>query len=282
MMKRRLWLTYAWRDNELGDVDYLLQELKGKGLDVRYDRATLRAGLPLWDQLDQQIDWNNIDAWAIYVTRNSLESGPCREELGNALTSAIGRGRMTLPLIGIFPEPVDPEMVPKAISSRLYVVLTTPTAIQDIVDGVTGEKSERKTDLPPIGWQWHKISFGSGLALEFWPRIGAFSNVFVGYSHLTTQEHLSPALAPFVGTRGETGFGNGNFGRSGNNIRIFRNGEFDVFFVGMPVSYGQGATAIVPMTTSDRTRVLVGGTDASGRVVEAEIPFPSDMEFRRI
>lgn len=148
-MTKRLWLTYAWRDNESESVDYLIQELTKRSLDVKYDRAVLLAGRPLWEQLDQQIDWENIDAWAIYVTRQSLESEPCREELSYALNIALRQGRMNFPLIGIFPEHVESAFIPKAISTRIYVTLLAPTALQDILDAVEGKKTRPTTDLAP-------------------------------------------------------------------------------------------------------------------------------------
>lgn len=272
--KKRLWLTYAWRDNETENINYLIQELGNHGLDVQYDRATLLPGRPLWDQLDQQIDWKNIDAWAIYVTRQSLESEPCREEFSYALNIALSQGRVSFPLIGIFPEPVDSEFIPKAISTRLYVPLDSPTAIQDIVDGVNGQKTQEKSDLLPIGFTWHKTSFGSGVALEFWPRIGSFSKVIVAYSGLSVNNSLPPSAAPFVGTRGDPGFKGGNFGRSGSNIQSYRNEEFDVVSAGTPLSHGQSASVLVPTTITAETRMLVGGIDASGNEVMIEVPIP--------
>lgn len=172
-MKKRLWLTYAWGNNKTNEVDYLIQELERRGLDVKYDRAVLLAGRPLWDQLDEQIDWRNIDAWAIYMTRQSLESQPCREELAYALKNALELGRGTFPLMGISPEPIDKELIPKALSTRLYVTLSAPNALQDIVDGVEGQKTVAPQPVAPIALRWHQTSFPSELGLEFWPQLGS-------------------------------------------------------------------------------------------------------------
>jgi hypothetical protein len=35
----KLWLTYAWKDNQDQDVDHVVGELKRVGLDVAFDRA---------------------------------------------------------------------------------------------------------------------------------------------------------------------------------------------------------------------------------------------------
>jgi hypothetical protein len=39
----KLWLTYAWKDNEVEQVDFVAQELRKAGLDVRVDRVALVA-----------------------------------------------------------------------------------------------------------------------------------------------------------------------------------------------------------------------------------------------
>lgn len=272
--KKRLWITYAWRDNDTEDIDYLIQKLKKHGLEVLYDRATLLAGKPLWDQLDHQIDGKNIDAWAIYVTRQSLESQPCREELSYALDAALHQDRMKFPLIGIFPEHIDSEFIPKAISTRLYVPLTSPTAIQDIVDGVTGQKTPAKPDLLPIDFKWHQTSFGSGLALEFRPRFGSFSKILVAYSDLKGDNNLHASAAPFVDVKGDPGFKRGSFSRNGSNIESYRHEDFNVVSAGTLLSHGQSASVLVPTTITAKTRMLVGGIDASGNEVMIEVIIP--------
>lgn len=269
-MTKRLWLTYAWRDNESESVDYLIQELSKRGLDVRYDRAVLLAGRPLWDQLDQQIDWENIDAWAIYVTRQSLESEPCREELSYALNIALRQGRMNFPLIGIFPEHVDPALIPKAISSRLYVPLSAPTALQDILDAVDGKKTQSTTALASIGICWHQTGFGSGLALEFWPRLGSFSRTFVAYSGLPQSYRPSPALAPRIGTRGSPSLTSAMC----SNVRIGSKDNYAIISAGDHVAHGQSASVLLPMGLGPEARMIVGGIDASGLEQAVEVPLP--------
>jgi hypothetical protein len=32
-----IWLTYAWKDNQNEDVDHVVAQLRGAGLDVKYD-----------------------------------------------------------------------------------------------------------------------------------------------------------------------------------------------------------------------------------------------------
>ena len=76
----KLWLTYAWVDNEAEQVDYIAQEIGRCGIEVHIDRTRLVAGQRLWPQLDKAISKpENSDAWAIYATENSLRSEACLE-----------------------------------------------------------------------------------------------------------------------------------------------------------------------------------------------------------
>ena len=88
----KLWITYAWKDNEQSDVDFVVQQLKRAGMDVQIDRFALGAGRRLWEQIGAKItNPNESDAWAIYATENSLASEPCKEELAIALDRALAR-----------------------------------------------------------------------------------------------------------------------------------------------------------------------------------------------
>ena len=50
-----VWLTYAWEDNQDGDIDFVAQELSRSGLTVKVDRWNLRAGLRLWEHTAEHI-----------------------------------------------------------------------------------------------------------------------------------------------------------------------------------------------------------------------------------
>lgn len=65
-----LWLTYAWKDNENQDIDFVVQRLEGQGVSVRLDRTQLLAGKRLWDQIADEIDSPHLDGWAIIVCRS--------------------------------------------------------------------------------------------------------------------------------------------------------------------------------------------------------------------
>src|SRR5688500_9638419 len=99
-----VWLTYAWADNDAGDVDYVAQALRDAGLEVKLDRWNLGAGRRLWDQIASFIqDPAHCDAWVLYATQNSLGSEPCREEYSYALDRALQSRGSTFAIIGVFP-----------------------------------------------------------------------------------------------------------------------------------------------------------------------------------
>jgi hypothetical protein len=132
----KLWLTYAWKDNEDQDVDHVVQELRRVGLDVGFDRAHIIPGQRLWSQIDQGISDPQTDGWAILVTENSLSSEPCLEELAYALDRALRTRGADFPLIGIFPASIDRTMIPSAIATRLYVNLRQSNWARLVADGV--------------------------------------------------------------------------------------------------------------------------------------------------
>jgi TIR domain len=85
----KLWLTYAWKDNQDQDVDHVIEELKKVGLEVVFDRVHLIPGQKIWPQIDQAISDPSISGWAIFATANSFSSEACLEELAYALDRAL-------------------------------------------------------------------------------------------------------------------------------------------------------------------------------------------------
>ena len=87
---KKLWLTYAWSDNEDKDIDFIIQELDKTDIKVKFDRRNLVPGQRLWTQIGGFItDPNECDAWGIVLTKNSINSKACIEELSYALDRAI-------------------------------------------------------------------------------------------------------------------------------------------------------------------------------------------------
>ena len=172
-MKHTLWLTYAWKDNEDESVDFVIQQLQSAGLEVRYDRRQLIPGQRLWPQIEACITSPDLDAWAIYVTENSLRSEPCREELQYALDEAINARGAGFPLIGIVPGSVDRKLLPKAITTRIFVNLRDDDWINRVVAGVKKEHpAEPELDVDEFGCDFRELN--GKYTLEVWPRLGSW------------------------------------------------------------------------------------------------------------
>jgi len=168
----KLWLTYAWIDNSDANIDYVIGELTKAGIDVRFDRRQIIPGQRIWPQLDNAItDPNQVDAWAIFATKNSLNSEACLEELAYALDRALRSRGADFPLIGIFPEPIDRVLMPSALATRLYVNLRDPNWAVQVRNGVTRTRPEPALrQMPPIVSVWHKVR--GEPVLEVRPRAG--------------------------------------------------------------------------------------------------------------
>lgn len=166
----KLWLTYAWSDNDDQDVDHVIHELSRAGLDVRYDRVELIAGQRLWASLDAALNDPSVDAWAMYVTAKSLQSQPCQEEIAWVLDRAL-RSQEGFPLIGLFPAPIDRSLIPSALATRTYVFLTSPTWKEEIVGGV--ERINRRPSLVlPSPFVMEVLPNGKCWTIEVYPRTG--------------------------------------------------------------------------------------------------------------
>jgi len=170
----KLWLTYAWTDNQENDVDFVAQELERCGLEVQFDRVHLAAGYRLWEQIDKGIsDPALSDGWAIYVTENSLKSEPCQEELAIALDRALRKRGGQYPLIGIFPTSIDRELIPSAISTRLWVHLNDPTWADQIASSLAGGARAKPAPVAPFQATRHLDPQGQSW-IELRPRSGVW------------------------------------------------------------------------------------------------------------
>lgn len=167
----KLWLTYAWKDNETEQVDFVVQKLREFGLKVDFDRAHLIPGQRLWPQIDRAISDPAVsDGWAIYATKNSLSSEPCQEELAYALDRALRTRGQTFPIIGIFPEPLDRSIIPSAIATRLWVSLRDPGWAAQVAAGARGERPEVSTNVAP--YILSRYQDGDREVMEVRPRSG--------------------------------------------------------------------------------------------------------------
>lgn len=193
------WLTYAWADNKDSDVDFIAQELMNAGLQVKLDRWNLTAGQRLWEQIARFIsDPKEGDAWMIYATQNSLGSEKCKEEIGYALGRALETRGGAFPFVGVFPGRIDRELIPPAISTRLYVSTTDVDWKERIVAAAEGRSANiTKPTLAAFSLTTHTMPYGE--AIEIRPRAGTWSPFYVGVP-LSEKERVVPFI--MYGPRG--------------------------------------------------------------------------------
>lgn len=195
-----LWLTYAWKDNENQDVDFVVQRLEGQGVSVRLDRTQLLAGKRLWDQIADGIKSPHLDGWAIFVTENSLRSEPCLEEIAYALNRALQTRGISFPLIGIFPAPVNSLIIPSALATRLYVTLKDRNWAVRIADSLSGVSTQRTPAVEPYELNVHRD--GEDWVYEMRPRDGVWYPAKV----VVLEEDFSSCSMPHVTTPGRPSY----------------------------------------------------------------------------
>jgi len=167
----KLWITYAWEDNEGGNFDFLVQELEKAGINTNFDKVALVPGQRLWEKIAVRIEDPNLDGWAILLTKDSLESEACKEELAYALYRALNSKGEKFPMIGLIHQvPID--NVPASLRVRLMIDLRNPDWPQQILAGlkkVPPKKTEKMTTK--YIWEAFPDIRGSGtLAIYIRPR----------------------------------------------------------------------------------------------------------------
>lgn len=182
----KVWITYAWKDNVNGDVDFVAQELKDEGLDIRLDRWNLKAGERLWEQISEYIqNHNKSDCWLFFATQNSLNSEPCKEELAYALDRALEERGQQFPIIALTKPNVDHEMLPTSIKTRLYISLTDPDWKQRIKAAAERQEPNIRTQkISPFYCKVHNISDKNdshNYAIEMRPRAGIWGPFIVAF-----------------------------------------------------------------------------------------------------
>lgn len=133
-MKKRLWLTYAWKDNEEHDFDYLIQQINSEQIECKFDRITLVPGRRLWESISKELFNPELDAWAYLITKNSLASEPCKEELEYAITRTLESGG-TFPIIGLVHN-VSFKDIPPSLKTRLCIDLNNNNWKEQLLAGI--------------------------------------------------------------------------------------------------------------------------------------------------
>lgn len=170
----KVWITYAWKDNEDGDVDFIAQELQALGLHVKTDRWDIQAGKRLWTQIESFIQSDaESDAWILYATQHSLSSEPCREEYAYALDRALNQRGTSFPVIALFPGPVENSLIPAGIRTRLYLSTTDPDWKERVLSAVENRSPAISRPLfEPYSLKVHSVE--GGCLIEVRPRAGVW------------------------------------------------------------------------------------------------------------
>jgi hypothetical protein len=178
--KATVWITYAWADNKNQDVDFIAQELQGVGLEVKLDRWNIGAGSRLWEQIEKFIlDKNESDAWILYATTNSLGSEACKEEYFYALDRALRSRGENYPIIALFPNTVDSQLIPAGIRTRLYVSSSDPDWKERIKAAAERRTPDiNKPRIEPYRVRRHEVP--GGFLIEIRPRAGSWFPFIVG------------------------------------------------------------------------------------------------------
>ncbi len=174
----KVWITYAWSDNQQGDVDFIAQEIQQSGEEVKLDRWNISAGTKLWPQIEKFIcSDEESDAWVLIATNNSLSSEPCKEEFAYALDRALNSRGGNFPVIGLFLGPVDESLIPAGIRTRLYVSVTDPDWKERILAAAEGRLHQaQQVNVQPFHVHVHENQPGNKpFAIEVRPRAGVWA-----------------------------------------------------------------------------------------------------------
>ena len=219
---KKLWLTYAWADNENSDVEFIAQEIECQSVTTLIDRHQLIAGQRLWQQIGDQIsNPEKCDAWAFYVTENSLASEPCREELEYAVGRALQMRGGSFPVIGIFPTPLPSEILPASIRSRLYVCLTDDDWLERVRSGALGQTPQvSRQNIPPL--HIGKYDHNGSTWIEARPRAGRWAPIILGVKMQNESVFAKLTHGP-AGVPGGSGMAHISTGETHDNrVRIWQ------------------------------------------------------------
>ncbi len=209
-----IWITYAWSDNQNGDVDFVAQELETAGLKVKLDRWNIKAGVRLWDQISEFIQSPiQCDGWLLIATQASLGSEPCREEYAYALDRALSSRGTTFPVVALFPATVEQNLIPAGIRTRLYVSLKDSDWRERIVAAAENrDLNLQHPHMEPYHVVVHRQA-ATGFVIEVRPRAGSWSP-FVAAIPVAEKDRVRPSImygppgrVPFSGSLSAAGEG---------------------------------------------------------------------------
>ncbi|MFE0233457.1 toll/interleukin-1 receptor domain-containing protein [Brucella anthropi] len=252
-MAKTLWLTYAWLDNEESDIDFVVQKLQSHGIEVRLDRTRIVAGQRLWPQIDKNILSSDLDGFAIFATKQSLESEPCQEEIVYALDRVLRTKGSNFPLIGIFPAPMERQLIPSAIATRLFVSLKDDTWSSRVFDALSGQVNNTLKSALPYFFKEHQTE--GGFVYEMRPRDGVWHPAFVA----VPSDQFPKCAMPFAWAKGNPNFHPAMYQISRVDEQASPDGEK---WQGYCVVQQVDPTLSVYLRTKERLRRLIFGNAA--------------------
>ena len=167
---KKLWLTYAWKDNEDRNIDFIIKELDKTNIAVKFDRRNLIPGQRLWQQIGNHItNPMECESWGIILTKNSIENESCIEELSYALERTLKTKGATFPIFALLHE-ISPKELPPALSIRLCIILENNNWVDQVIAAVnkTSPGFSPEKDLSNFIFHEHKID--NRYCLEIKPR----------------------------------------------------------------------------------------------------------------
>jgi hypothetical protein len=197
----KIWISYAWADNNNQDVDFVAQELERAGLSVKLDRWNIGAGRRLWEQIETHIcDPEQSDAWLLIATQNSLASEPCKEEFAYALERALKSRGGGFPVIALFLTHTDSSLIPAGIRTRLFVSITDPDWKERIVAAAEGrDHAASRPEVEPYSIRLHTIpGHPRPFVIEVRPRAGVWAPFIAGIP-MAERDRVQPSI--MVGPR---------------------------------------------------------------------------------
>lgn len=227
-MANRLWITYAWADNDEGDFDHLVNRLEAGRVPATYDKIALVPGQRLWEQIADQITDGNLAGWAYLITPRSIRSEACCEELAYALDRALRARGERFPLIGLL-HGVSIEDVPAALRVRLCVDLSSPTWVEEVRAGLERRAPRRPpSETGDVRVAVHNPYQGDPrlYAVEFRPRFGELRYWRIAYPATLAPTHRAtgPAGGGGVGAM-LTEFIEGTVELEGKQMKFFGAGS---------------------------------------------------------
>lgn len=208
-----LWLTYAWANREDGSFQFVVEELQEHGVAVRYDRVQIVAGQRLWEQIGHKITTGELSGWAYLVTRSSLESNACREELAYALDRALRSKGRAFPVIGLVDAAVQMGELPPPLRARLCVSLASPSWADEVEAALEG-RSPKEQLTRQHQYHWDIVVGRNDRDTRTVIEVRPWSGVIMDW------RFIIPASSELIA------WGYGPAGTRGERLQAARNGTF--------------------------------------------------------